>query len=463
MDPALFYHRFHFAFTISYHYLFPQLTMGLGLLIVLLKTQALRTGDPRYDQAAHFWGKIFGLAFAMGVVTGIPMEFQFGTNWARFSERTGAIIGQTLAMEGVFAFFLESSFLGLFLFGRKKLGPWGHWGAAVAVWLGSWISGFFIVATNAFMQHPSGYRIDGEGRMVLDSLWGLLTNPWLPWQYLHTMIGSVVTASFVMAALGAYYVLADPKDGGEPSVHGRFGRLFLKLGVPAGLAASLLMAFPTGDQQALNVARHQPPTFAAMEGLFHSDQGAGLVILGQPDMEALRLDNPLEIPRVLSFLTYKRWDAQIDGLTEFPREDWPDNVPLLYYVYHIMVGLGTMFIAVMALAAFLLWRRKLFESRPALWLVMLAAPFPFIANTAGWMTAELGRQPWLVYGLMRTNEGHSLTVGAGNALFSLIGFMGMYLLLGILFLFLVGREIAHGPGDHGHGAATSSTPAPREV
>lgn len=454
MDPALFYHRFHFAFTISYHYLFPQLTMGLGLLIVLLKTWALRTGEERYDQAAHFWGKIFGLTFAMGVVTGIPMEFQFGTNWARFSERTGAIIGQTLAMEGMFAFFLESSFLGLFLFGRKKLSPRGHWGAAVAVWLGSWISGFFIVATNAFMQHPTGHAVDEQGRLVLESLPALLTNPWLFWQYLHTMTGAVVTGSFVMAAVGAFYVLSDPADDVETSEQSRFGRLFLRLGVPVGLVASLIMAFPTGDQQAANVARHQPPSFAAMEGLFHSDEGAALVILGQPDMEALRLDNPLEIPRVLSFLTYKRWDAPVAGLTDFPREDWPDNVPLLYYVYHIMVGLGTLFIGVMALAGFLLWRRRLIHTRAALWLVMLAAPFPFIANTAGWMTAELGRQPWLVYGLMRTSEGSSLTVGAGNTLFSLIGFMGMYLLLGVLYLFLVGREISHGPGGHAPSANT---------
>lgn len=459
MDPALFYHRLQFAFTISYHYLFPQLTMGLGLLIVLLKTWALRTGDPRYDQAAHFWGKIFGLTFAMGVVTGIPMEFQFGTNWARFSERTGAIIGQTLAMEGIFAFFLESSFLGLFLFGGKKLSPRGHWAAAVAVWLGSWLSGFFIVATNAFMQHPTGHAVDEQGRLVLDSLLGLLGNQWLLWQYLHTMTGAVVTGSLVMAALGAFYLLTDMGENGDATEQGLFGRIFLRLGVPAGLIAALLMAAPTGDQQAANVARLQPPTFAAMEGLFNSDEGAGLVILGQPDMDALRLDNPLEIPRVLSFLTYRRWDAPVAGLTAFPREDWPDNVPLLYYAYHIMVGLGTMFIGVMALAAFLLWRNRLFSTRAALWMVMLAAPFPFIANTAGWMTAELGRQPWLVYGLMRTSEGTSQTVSAGNTLFSLIGFMGIYLLLGILYLFLVGREISHGPAADGH---PGPTPTPEE-
>ncbi len=447
MDQALFYHRFHFAFTVSYHYLFPQLTMGLALLIVILKGIALRTGEERYDHAAHFWGKLFGLSFVMGVVTGIPMEFQFGTNWARFSEVTGGVIGQTLAMEGVFAFFLESSFLALFLFGRKRLGPKGHFASAVAVWIGSWLSGYFIVATNAFMQHPVGYELDASGRMALASLSALLGNPWVFWQYLHTMIGAVVTGSFIMAAVGAYYVLVDhPKGEGEPaSPHAEYGELFLRISVPAALVASLLMAFPTGDRQANNVAHEQPPSFAAMEGLFHTGQPAGLVILGQPDMTNLRLDNPIEVPAALSFLTYRRWDAKVEGLSSFPRQDWPDNVPLLYFAYHIMVGLGTIFIAVMVIAAFFQWRGKLFSTRPVLWLVMLSAPLPFIANTMGWATAELGRQPWVVWGVMRTSEGYSQTVTPGNALFSLLGFMGLYLVLGILFLFLARREIEHGP------------------
>ncbi len=454
MDQALFYHRFHFAFTASYHYLFPQLTMGLALLIVLLQGIALKTGDERYDRAARFWARIFGLAFVMGVVTGIPMEFQFGTNWARFSAATGGVIGQTLAMEGVFAFFLESSFLALFLFGHDKLGPRGHFAAAVAVWLGSWISGFFIVATNAYMQHPVGYALDPEGRMVLSSLAALLGNPWLPWQYVHTMAGAVVTGSFTMAAVGAYYLLVDestPTEDRSYSAKAAQGRLFLSVSVPTGLVAAVLMAFPTGDGQAGSVARHQPPTFAAMEGLFTSGEPAGLVLIGQPDMEALHLDNPIEVPAALSFLTYRRWDARVEGLTSFPREDWPDNVPLLYYAYHIMVGLGTIFIVVMGLAAMFLWRRKLATARPVLWILMLSAPFPFIANTMGWMTAELGRQPWAVWGLMRTRDGYSHTVEAGNALFSLLGFMGLYLVLGILFLFLAQREIGHGPVPVSHG------------
>ena len=454
MDEALFLHRFHFAFTITFHYIFPQLTMGLALLIVILKTRALRTGEARFDEAARFWGKIFGLAFAMGVVTGIPMEFQFGTNWARFSEATGGVIGQTLAMEGVFAFFLESSFLGLFLFGHKKLSPRMHWFSAVALFVGSWLSAFFIVATNAFMQHPVGYEIQPDGTLALTSFWALILNPWLVWQYLHTMMGSVVTGSLVMAAVGAYYVLVGRRpEAGEPERRtADFGRLFVRTGVLVGIPAAILVAFPTGDMQAVNVARHKPAAFASMEGIFDTHEGAPLVILGQPDMERMRLDNPLEIPRVLSFLTYRRWGAEVVGLRDIPRDEWPDNVPLHYYAYHIMVGLGTLFIAALAMAGFLLWRRRLFDTPSMLWVLMLAAPFPFIANTTGWMTAELGRQPWLVHGILRTRDGYSATVSSGNALFSLLGFMGLYMVLGILFLFLVQRELAHGPGGHGHGS-----------
>ncbi|MCS6951604.1 MAG: cytochrome ubiquinol oxidase subunit I [Bryobacterales bacterium] len=437
MDSALAIHRFQFAFTVTYHYLFPQLTMGLALLLVMLKTLALRTGDERYNRSVRFWARIFGINFAMGVVTGIPMEFQFGTNWAPFSRAAGGVIGQTLAMEGVFAFFLESAFLGLLLFGEKRLGPRGHWWAAFLVFLGSWISGFFIVATNAWMQHPVGYRLGPGGEIQLESFWALLTNPWLPWQYLHTMIGSVVTAGFFMASIGAFYLLS----GRYPD----YGRLFVRVGVIAAFVSSVLMLYPTGDRQGANVARYQPVTLAAMEGLFQTQKGAPIALIGQPDMQKRRLDNPLLIPRMLSFLTYQRWQAEVKGLDAFPERDWPDNIPLLYYSYHIMVGLGTIFIAVSAIAVWKLRRGTLFESRPWLWVLLLMLPFPYIANTAGWFTAELGRQPWVIYGLMRTSEGASLHVSGGNALFTLIGFMGLYAVLSILFLALVCREIGHGP------------------
>lgn len=447
MEDALLIDRLQFAFTISYHYLFPQLTMGLSLIIVLLKWLSIWNRDERANRAANFWAKIFALNFALGVVTGIPMEFQFGTNWARFSKYAGGVIGQTLAMEGVFAFFLESSFLGLFLFGEKKLGQIRHFAVGLLVFLGSWISGFFIVATDAWMQHPVAHSITPEGLARLESLWDLLNNPWLGWQYAHTMAGAVVTGAFVVAAVGAYYLLA----GRELE----FGKLFVRTGVIVGLLASLAVLFPTGDGQGKNVVRYQPPTLAAMEGLFETKEGAELLIVGQPDMRNMKIDNPIHIPKLLSFLTYYRWSAEVKGLDAFPRDEWPDNIPLLYYSYHIMVGLGTIFIAILLTSSFLLWRRRLYSARWALWVLMLGFPFPYIANTAGWLTAELGRQPWLVYGLMRTAHGSSPTVSAGNAMFTLLGFLGLYLVLGVLFLFLVVKMINQGPG--GHAAASPAS------
>jgi cytochrome d ubiquinol oxidase subunit I len=439
MNSAIDVHRLHFAFTVTFHYIFPQLTMGLALLIVVLKSLALVKQDELYSNAARFWARIFAINFAVGVVTGIPMEFQFGTNWAAFSRTAGGVIGQTLAMEGVFSFFLESSFLGLFLYGEKRLGPKLHLVCAVLVFLGSWLSGFFIIATDAWMQHPVGYAAGPNGELLLGSFTRLLLNPWIFWQYLHNMIASVVTASFVMAGLGAFYVLASKRP--------EYGSVFVRVGVVAGLAATLLMVFPTGDGQGKMVADNQPVTLAAMEGLFETATGAPIALVGQPDMSQLKLDNPIEVPDVLSFLTYKRWKAEVKGLKDFPQDTWPDNIPLLYYSYHIMVGLGTIMIAIMMLSAFLLWRGKLYSSRALLWTLMLSIPFPYIATTAGWMTAELGRQPWLIYGLMRTINGVSPRVSAGNGLFTLLGFMGMYMLLGILFLFLVAREIVLGPTD----------------
>lgn len=437
MEPALEAHRLHFAFTITFHYLFPQLTMGLALLIVYLKTQALRTGDEHYNRSARFWARIFGINFALGVVTGIPMEFQFGTNWAEFSKTAGGVIGQTLAMEGVFSFFLESSFLGLFLYGEKKLGRIGHWLSAVLVFVGSWLSGYFIVATDAWMQRPVGYVIGPRGEIILSSFWDLLLNRWALWQYAHNMIGAVQTGCFVMAGIGAFYLLTRRNE--------TYGKTFVRTGVVVGVIAACLQLFPTGDMQGKQIAEYQPATLAAMEGLFRTEEGAPLVILGQPDVQNRKLDNPLEVPEMLSFLTYQKWAARVKGLDSFPQELWPDRIALLYYSYHVMVGLGTIFIAVMGLAAILLWLGKLYESRWMLWLLMISIPMPYIANTAGWITAELGRQPWLIYGLMRTAHGASPRVGAGNTWFTLIGFMGLYTVLAILFLFLVWREIEIGP------------------
>jgi cytochrome bd ubiquinol oxidase subunit I len=435
-DYAL-WHRIQFAFTITYHYIFPQLTMGLALLLVVMKGLAVWKNDERYNEVVRFWARIFALNFAMGVVTGIPLEFQFGTNWSRFSQYAGGVVGQALAMEGVFAFILESAFIGLFLFGEKRLGPRGHLAAAVALFLGSWLSGYFIIVTNAFMQHPVGYMIAEDGALHLADFWTFVLNPWAFWQYAHNMTASVVTGSFVVASVGAYWSLMQK--------HLEHARICLRVGVIAGLLSSLAILFPTGDRMGKLVSQHQPVTLAAMEGFFDSGPYAELAIIGQPDVQHRKLQNPIVVPGMLSFLAYGSFGSTVKGLNDFPRDEWPDNMELVYYSYHIMVGLGTLFYPVMTIAAFLLWRKKLQQTRWMLWVLMLAAPFPYIATTAGWWTAEMGRQPWIIHGLLRTVDAGSPSVNTGDVIFTLLGFAGLYLLLGILFVSLVMKELNRGP------------------
>jgi cytochrome d ubiquinol oxidase subunit I len=409
-----------------------------------MKGVALRRGAAgaggaaaRWDAAADFWIRIFGLNFALGVATGIPMEFQFGTNWGAFARFAGGVVGQTLAMEGLFAFFLESSFVALLVFGRRRLGARGHFLAAVALFVGSWLSGYFIVTTNAFLQHPVGYTTLPDGRLALSDFWAFLLNPWGLVQYAHTLLAALVTGAFVVTAVGAYWTLSGR--------HAPEARATLRVGVVLGLVATLGVAFPTGDAQAKLVARHQPATLAAMEGRFESGSGAAITLIGQPNVQDKRLDNPVEVPAALSFIAYGHFGAFVRGLDEFPQTEWPTNIELLYYAFHVMVGLGTIMSGLMAIAALFLWRKKLEATRPLLWTLMLAVPFPYIANTAGWLTTELGRQPWLIYGLFRTEHGSSPTVHSGDALFTLIGFAGLYLLLGLLYMALVLREIGRGP------------------
>ncbi|MBA4072957.1 MAG: cytochrome ubiquinol oxidase subunit I [Gemmatimonas sp.] len=440
---ALIWHRLQFAFTITFHYLFPVLTMGLALFIVVMKALALRTGDARWDDAARFWIRIFGINFAVGVVTGIPMEFQFGTNWARLSRYAGPVIGQTLALEGIFAFFLESSFLALLVWGEKRLSRMAHFASAVALFVGSWLSAYFIISTSAFMHHPVGYAVGPDQNLQIVDLGAVLLNPWALLQFAHNQAASVATASFVVAAVGAWYLLRNE--------HTDFARRCLTLGVGFGFVASLVVAFPTGDLQAKAVARHKPAALAAMEGRFESGPRAGITLIGQPNVAARRLDNPITVPGMLSFLAFGTFQGNVAGLNEFPESDWPDNIELLYYAFHIMAGLGTLMIGLMGLAALALLTRRLFTSRALLWALALAFPFPYIAVTTGWMTAELGRQPWVVYGLLRTADASSQMVHGGTALFTLIGFMGIDFLIGLAFLWLVARELSAGPSAHPHG------------
>jgi cytochrome d ubiquinol oxidase subunit I len=308
--------------------------------------------------------------------------------------------------------------------------------ATIMVWLGTWASGAFIIASNAWMQHPVGYSMT-NGRLNISNWWAVMTNSWILPDYIHAMSGAVVTGAFMMTGLGAYYLLARRDID--------FGRMFVTLGVIVGLISSGFQLFPSGDMEGSQVAKYQPTKLAGMEGLFQTQAGAGIVILGQPNVPKGTLDNPIIVPNVLSFLTYRRWTAVVRGLDSFSPNQRPDQIEMLYYAYHIMVGLGTIFIAIMALAVLLLWRRMLFQTRWMLWILMLATPFPYIANTAGWFTTELGRQPWIVYGLMPTANGSSPLLSTGNIIFTLLGFAGIYLLLGLLYVILVVYEALIGP------------------
>jgi cytochrome bd ubiquinol oxidase subunit I len=439
MDIAL-ADRIQFSFTIMFHYLFPIGTMGLAPFIACWVVQAWRKGDSEAERSAIFWTKIFALNFAIGVVTGIPMEFQFGTNWARFSAKAGAVIGQPLAMEGVYAFFLESVFLGVLLYGRERVSKMLYALSAVAVWLGSWLSGFFIVATDAWMQHPVGFARDPNGRFDLQSLSTVLLSPFALWQFLHVMTGAIVAGSFVIAGVGAFYLLARRDEA--------FGRRFIRMGVSVGLLFSLLTIFPTGDRNGADVTKYQPIKLAAMEGLFTSQEQAPLAIIGMPDTAHQILIDPVVVPSLLSYLAYGNFHADVKGLDAYLRAERPP-VEITYYAYHVMVGLGTIFVFLTALGAGLLWRGNVFRARWYLWALMLATPFPYVANEAGWVVAEVGRQPWIIYGLMRTSDAASPTVAAGETIFTVIGFVGMYFALGLLFIILTLREIGLGPTAHG--------------
>ena len=438
MSDAAIAGRTQFAFTIMFHWLFPALTMGLATIIALFKTLEIVKKDPQYGVAARFWAKIFAANFAMGVVTGIPMEFQFGTNWAKFSGFAGGVIGQTLSMEGTYAFFLESGFLGVFLLLEKRVSPFVHWLSAVLLAFGTLLSGYFIVATDAWMQHPVGYRMGPDGKVILTSLWAVMSNPYAGWQYAHTINGSIVTAAAVVAGTGAFYLLTRR--------HQRFGAMCVGFGVAIALLFSITQLFPTGSKHAENVARMQPIKTAAMEGLYHTSVGAPLAIIGMPDSQKQILLDPIVVPGMLSALAYGSATAKMNGLDAYPADLEPP-VEVVYYSYHIMVGIGTLLIGLFALGAVLMGLKKLDTSRWYLWLLMLAMPFPYIATEAGWCVAEVGRQPWITYGLMRTADGVSQNVSAGETVFTLFGFMGLYALIGLVYLWILVRLIGKGPED----------------
>ncbi|MDX2247522.1 MAG: cytochrome ubiquinol oxidase subunit I [Bacteroidia bacterium] len=435
--------RVQFAFTVAFHYIYPPLSIGLGLIMVIMEGLYLRTGDKMYEQMTRFWTRIFALTFGIGVATGIVMEFEFGTNWATYSRYVGDVFGSALAAEGIFAFALESGFLGVLLFGWNKVSPRVHFIATLGVWLGSMFSAVWIVVANSWQQTPTGFHVVGEGlnaRAEITDFWAMVFNPSSVERLLHVWIGAFLAGAFLVMSVHAWYIL---KNRYVPLSKRAFS---IALVVAALASLSQLL---TGHESASGVAHNQPAKLAALEGHFDSLAVADLYLFGWVDKETQKVTG-LKIPGGLSFMVHFDFTTPIPGLNSFPPENRPPAINAVFQFYHLMVAIGMTLIGLSLLGLFMLWRGKLFEQRWLLRAFVLAVILPQVANQAGWFSAEMGRQPWVVYGLLRTSDALSKVVTANQVLFSLILFFLIYALLLALFLYLLNKKIVHGPYEEDH-------------
>ncbi len=443
--------RVQFALTIMFHYLFPPLSIGLGVLLVLMEGLYLKTRNPQYEAMAKFWTKVFALNFAMGVATGIVMEFQFGTNWATYSRYVGDVFGSALAAEGIFAFFLESGFLAVLVFGWDRVSSRMHFFATCMVALGAFFSSIWIIVANSWQQTPAGFHIVGEGllaRAEITDFWAMVFNPSSMHRLTHTVIGAYILSAFFVMSISGYYILRGR--------HLDFAKRSFTIALLFGLVASLAAPI-SGHLQAQTVAVTQPSKLAAMEGHFVTGAGgAPLYLFGHPDVEQQRTRG-LAAPGLLSWMIHGDATKPVTGLDQFPRSDWPP-VAITFHAFHLMVWLGGLFIALTVVATFLRWRGRLFEQRWLLWVFVWVVPLPYVANQAGWVAAEVGRQPWVVYGLLRTSDALSKAVKAEQVLGSIIMFTVIYALLLAVFLFILDSKIKHGPDEVGP-SPDKTTPA----
>ncbi|MEO1627099.1 MAG: cytochrome ubiquinol oxidase subunit I, partial [Bacteroidota bacterium] len=397
--------RIQFAFTIAFHYIYPPLSIGLGLLLVIFEGLYLKTGDKQYEQLTRFWIKVFALTFGIGVATGIVMEFEFGTNWATYSRYVGDVFGSALAAEGIFAFALESGFLGILLFGWNRVSPLMHFLSTIGVFLGSMFSAIWIVVANSWMQTPAGFHVVGEGmeaRAEIVDFWAMVFNPSSVDRILHVWIGAFLAGAFLVLSVHAYYLLKS-----------RYVEISKKAFRIALLVATVFSfsQLLTGHRSAEIVAEHQPAKLAAMEGHFDSLAPADLYLLGWVDPETKQTTG-ISIPGGVSFLTHFDFSHPVRGLDDFPKDEQPQAINAVFQFYHIMIAIGMTLIGLTFLACFYWWRGRLFEQKWLLRIFVLAVLLPQIAYQAGWFVAELGRQPWVVYGLLRTSEALSKAVVA---------------------------------------------------
>lgn len=431
--------RVQFAFTVMFHYIYPPLSIGLGLILVIMEAIYLKTRAPIWAEMAKFWTRVFALTFAIGVATGIVMEFEFGTNWATYSRYVGDVFGSALAAEGVFAFFLESGFLAILLFGWSRVSPFFHFFATCMVALGAHFSAIWIIVANSWMQTPAGYHIVGEGikaRAEITDFWAMVFNPSSVDRLLHSVIGAWLAGAFLVISVAAWYLLKKE--------HLPFARRSLNVGMAVASIALVLQLF-SGHESARGVAVNQPMKLAAFEGLFKTEKGAPLYVVGTADAKTETVKG-IALPKLLSWLAFGDSQAEVQGLDKVDRKDWP-NVGVVFQTYHLMIAMWGLMVLSLLIAGHYKYRGKLEEKRGVLWLLVFVVLAPQIANQAGWVSAEMGRYPWIVQGLLRISEGLSKTVTSGQVLGSLIMFTFLYLLLFILFIYLLNEKIKHGPTD----------------
>ncbi|WP_416442133.1 cytochrome ubiquinol oxidase subunit I [Leeuwenhoekiella sp. A16] len=432
--------RIQFAFTIAFHYIYPPLSIGLGLIMVIFESLYVRTKKDDYHILARFWTKIFALTFGIGVVTGIVMEFEFGTNWATYSRYVGDIFGSALAAEGIFAFALESGFLGVLLFGWNRVKPWVHLVSTVGVFLGSMFSAVWIVVANSWQQTPAGYHIVGHGMQVraeITDFWAMVFNPSSMDRLIHVWLGAFLSGAFLILSVHAYYLLKGR--------YVKISKMAFKISLVAATVFSLAQLL-AGHRSADGVGENQPAKLAALEGHFEANAPADMYLFGWVDKESQEVTG-VGIPGGLSFLVKQDFKAPVTGLNAFPEDERPSQINAVFQFYHIMIAIGMFLIFITLYASFQWWRGKLFDKRWLLWVFVFTALLPQIANQVGWFAAEMGRQPWVVYGLLRTSEAFSQAVSANQIVFSLILFLLVYSLLFVLFVYLLNKKIKHGPYD----------------
>ncbi len=429
--------RIQFAVNIGFHYIYPPISIGLGLILVIMEGMYIRTKNPRYKQMTKFWVKVFALTFALGVATGLVQLFAFGTNWAQYSRYVGDVFGSALAAEGVFAFFLEAGFLGLMLFGWDRVRDSLHYFATIMVALGAHFSALWIVVANSWMQTPAGYKVIGEGplaRAVVTDFWEMIFNPSSIDRVIHVVIGCWLTGVFLIISVAAFYMLKNR--------HLAFAHTTMKIGLIVS-AFLLILQLVSADRSAKIVAKYQPSKLAAMEGVYTTSPSTPMTLLGWVDEKNKKVKG-IQIPGLLSFLVSSDFTTPVEGLDQYPQEDWP-RVNTVFQSYHLMIYMWCAMTLLTALAIYYFRKKTLPKKRWLLWALILSVLCPQVANQVGWMTAEIGRQPWIVWGLMRTSQGVSKSIRAGQVIGSLTMFVAIYLLLFILFLFLLNRKIKHGP------------------